>query len=88
MFTDMLVKYHVLGLKFVFTVDNIKTIWGIIIMPNKTITVENVDIDLLRDQRGTLLQIRKTYLQPSLTTERLSGLIHFLDACIDAADKE
>jgi hypothetical protein len=58
-------------------------------MPNKTITVKNVDIDLLREQHSLLISLREFTCKPEFSLYKtLSGLIHFLDACIDAADKE
>lgn len=53
---------------------------------NKTITVKNVDIDLLKEQREYLIALRNHY-QRTETHMHLSGMIHFLDACIDAAEE-
>lgn len=56
---------------------------------NKTITVKNVDVSLLRRQKQELYYIimnPRIHRMSDKTYDALHGLLHFLDACTDAAD--
>ena len=48
------------------------------------IKIKNVDIELLKIQKESLIDIRSDYRRGTLPYERLSGIIHFLDDCIDS----
>lgn len=57
---------------------------------NQTITVKNVDIDLLREQQESLITLNRTILGYQLNSHQqdcIDGVINFLDACIDAAEE-
>jgi len=51
-----------------------------------TITVPNVDVDLLREQRDALLEMRLT--RESDEWLAVTGVIHLLDAMLDVAEGE
>lgn len=50
--------------------------------------LENVDWDLLHEQKLTLLELRAKLLQESPAAQALSGIIHLLDALQDEAAEQ
>ena len=53
---------------------------------NKTITVERVNIPLLRKQRDSLLEFRQNLMLNPEQHLLLSGTIHLLDSMLDIAE--
>tara|TARA_B100000035_G_scaffold209566_1_gene179252 strand:- start:213 stop:392 length:180 start_codon:yes stop_codon:yes gene_type:complete len=53
---------------------------------NKTITVERVNIPLLRKQRNLLLELREKMKYNSKNYLLISGNIHLLDTMLDIAE--
>jgi len=50
-----------------------------------TITVDRVDVELLREQRNELLELMTPYREKSQLVT-LEGIVNLLDAMLDAAD--
>ena len=55
---------------------------------NKTITIKNVDIDLINLQKEQLIEIRNGYQSGNPEFEDLSRVIHLLDAIQNEAEKK
>jgi len=53
---------------------------------NKTITVERVNIPLLRKQRNSLLELREKIKDNPEKHLLISGAIHLLDSMLDIAE--
>ena len=53
---------------------------------NKTITVERVNIPLLRKQRNSLLELREKIKDNPEKHLLISGTIHLLDSMLDIAE--
>jgi len=51
-----------------------------------TITVPNVDVALLREQRDALLELERIFVQGGESWLALEGVIHLLDAMLDVAE--
>jgi len=53
---------------------------------NKTITVERVNIPMLRKQRNSLLELRENIKDNPEQGLLIDGTIHLLDAMLDIAE--